>query len=130
MQARFIVRHGAMRFLGDYESGRRDGRYVTASLPTLPFATGQFDLALCSHFLLLYSEQFSEAFHVESVRELCRVAREIRVFPLLTLAQEPSPHLAAIERVATELGRRMTLERVPYELQPGGNQLLRIAPIE
>ena len=45
------------RFLADYESGRKSGRYLVASLPRLPFADGHFDLVLCSHFLFLYSEQ-------------------------------------------------------------------------
>jgi hypothetical protein len=42
-------------FLDDYESGKRQGRYVDAELPTLPFETGTFHLALCSHVLFLHS---------------------------------------------------------------------------
>src|SRR6185436_7819479 len=43
------VRTAAMNlFLDDYDVGRRDGRYVDAELPSLPFADGEFDLALCS----------------------------------------------------------------------------------
>jgi len=50
------VRLAAMeRFLADYESGMRDGRYVAAGLPKLPFADDAFDLALCSHLLFLYA---------------------------------------------------------------------------
>src|ERR1044071_7838605 len=46
------LRMGAMAaFLDDYEVGRREGRHVDAGLPSLPFADGAFDLALCSHFL-------------------------------------------------------------------------------
>ena len=30
------------------------------------------------------------------MRELCRVAREVRVFPLLALGAQPSPHLAPV----------------------------------
>lgn len=44
-----------------------------------------FDLAVCSHLLFLYSEHLSEDFHVESIKELCRVAGEARIFPLLEL---------------------------------------------
>jgi hypothetical protein len=80
------VRLRAMRvFLEDYEAGLAEGRYVEAALPVLPFADGEFDLALCSHLLFLYSAQFDEAFHRASIRELCRVAAEVRVLPLLTL---------------------------------------------
>src|SRR5258708_3414958 len=52
------------RFLVDYENGRQENRYVDAELPSLPFRDGAFDLALCSHFLFLYSEQLSEDVHV------------------------------------------------------------------
>ncbi len=42
-------------FLSDYEAGKKTGRYLAASLPTLPFMDKAFDLALCSHYLFLYS---------------------------------------------------------------------------
>ena len=44
------------RFLVDFERGKQEGRYVAASLPGLPFADGEFRLALVSHLLFLYSE--------------------------------------------------------------------------
>ncbi len=54
----------AMRvFLSDFEKGKCDGRYVTASLPSLPFSDGQFDIALCSHLLFLYSDRLNFEFH-------------------------------------------------------------------
>src|SRR5262249_14351157 len=46
------------RFLTDFERGKQEGRYVAASLPRLPFADGQFSLAVVSHLLFLYSGQF------------------------------------------------------------------------
>ena len=70
-------------FLKDYPEGKSEGRYLAGGLPNLPFADMAFDLALCSHFLFLYSEQFSRSFHVRSISELCRVAAEVRIFPLL-----------------------------------------------
>ena len=66
---------------------------VEAELPTLPFADSSFDLALCSHFLFLYSLQFDEASHLESIILLCRIAHEARIFPLVTLAGERSPYV-------------------------------------
>jgi hypothetical protein len=44
-------------FLGDYDLGKREGRYVEATLPTLVFPDKFFDLAVCSHFLFLYITQ-------------------------------------------------------------------------
>ena len=50
------VRMNAMKdFLNDYETGKKENRYIHAELPVLPFANDQFDLALSSHFLFLYS---------------------------------------------------------------------------
>lgn len=55
------VRMAAMRsFLDDYEAGIGEGRYVDAELPSLPFRDGEFNLALCSHFLFLYSRHCAQ----------------------------------------------------------------------
>ena len=82
----------AMRdFLDDYVAGKAQGRYVDAELPDLPFSDSSFDLALCSHFLFLYTTQLGEAFHHSAIREMCRVAAEVRIFPLLALGATPSP---------------------------------------
>jgi methyltransferase family protein len=70
------------KFLDDYDEGKRQGRYVAAKLPIIPFPDKSFDLAVCSHFLFLYAEHLSEAFHHSAIQELCRVAREVRVFSL------------------------------------------------
>ena len=121
------VRMSAMHaFLDDYPQGTRERRYLEAGLPALPFGDGAFDLALCSHFLFLYSQQFDAAFHLQSMRELCRVAREVRVFPLLALGARRSPHLAAVTEALETDGFAVAVERVPYEFQRGGNEMLRV----
>ena len=121
------VRMTAMTaFLDDYDRGRDEARYVNAGLPSLPFADGAFDLALCSHFLFLYSRQHDAAFHLRSMRELCRVAREVRVFPLLSLGGARSPHLEAVIQALRDQGRAAAVERVPYEFQRGGNEMLTV----
>lgn len=121
------VRRSAMdAFLDDYEPGRAEGRYIDASLPALPFADRSFDLAVCSHFLFLYSDQLSEAFHQEAVLDLCRVAREVRIFPLLALGSRPSPHVATVAAAVRNAGCHVSIEAVPYEFQRGGNHMMRI----
>jgi len=115
-------------FLRDYEAGGREGRYVAAELPALPFADQAFDIALCSHFLFLYTSHLTEQFHVQAVLEMCRVAREVRVFPLLTLDGVRSLYVEAIARELGALGRATSIERVPYEFQRGGNEMMRIGP--
>lgn len=121
------VRMAAMGdFLSDYPTGLMDGRYVDASLPILPFKNREFDIALCSHFLFLYSEHLSVDFHVQSIKELCRVASEARIFPLLELGTKKSRHL---ETVITRLEKdslEVNVEKVPYEFQKGGNEMLKV----
>ena len=114
------------RFLADYEQGKAEGRYLTQSLPALDFAEGSFDLALSSHFLLLYSEQLSYEFHLAAILEMCRVAREVRIFPLLDLKCRRSHHIAPLQEALTALGYQVRLDAVPYEFQRGANQMLRI----
>lgn len=113
-------------FLSDYDSGGTAGRYLDHALPKLPFADGEFDLALCSHFLFTYSEAYSEAFHMEAVLELRRVAREVRIFPLLNLDGAPSPHVEPICASLRDTGVDVSIQRVPYEFQRGSNQMMRI----
>jgi len=113
-------------FLQDYSLGKTEGRYITGELPHLPFATQQFELALCSHFLFLYSTQLSSEFHQQAILEMLRVAEEVRIFPLLDLAGQPSPH---VDPVITLLQQhyRAEIVTVTYEFQRGGNQMLRIS---
>jgi hypothetical protein len=111
-------------FSEDFAAGLLAKRYVQGSLPQLPFASQSFDIALCSHFLFLYSEQFSGDFHTASVREMCRVAREVRIFPLLTNQQVRSPHVDAVRALAHGLGHTTFIQQVAYELQRGGNEML------
>ena len=121
------VRMAAMEdFLNDYQSGKTDGRYIEAELPSLPFGDASFDLALCSHFLFLYTTQLGEAFHHAAIRELCRVATEVRIFPLLALGATPSPIVGRVVEEFGGQGFKISIENVPYEFQRGGNQMMRI----
>jgi len=114
-------------FLEDFERGKREGRYVVGALPSLPFRSGAFDLALCSHFLFLYSDRLSVQFHIASIVELLRVATEVRVFPLLDLSANKSPHVDAVVADARNAGYHAEIVRVDYEFQRGGNDMLRLS---
>lgn len=114
------------RFIKDYDNGRADGRYVAGELPALPFDNGQFELGLCSHFLFLYSAQLSYEFHLAAILEMLRVAQEVRIFPLLTLMLEKSAYIAPLLAELPGRGYLLTIEKVAYELQKGGNEMLCI----
>jgi SAM-dependent methyltransferase len=122
------ARMAAMRtFLTDYERGKREGRYVNASLPSLPFADKTFDLALCSHLLFLYSNHLALEFHREAITEMCRVAKEVRIFPLRDLGCNESIHLQPITAGLREAGREARFVKVDYEFQKGANTFLSIS---
>lgn len=120
------VRLAAMdNFLSDFEQGKKEGRYVEGSLPLLPFADQSFELIVCSHCLFSYSRQLDQNFHQQSVLEMCRVGKEVRIFPLLEIDGKRSRYLKSTmdnleknHRIATEV------VEVPYEFQKGGNQML------
>lgn len=118
------LRMAAMRsFLYDFASGHEQGRYVNSSLPVLPFSDREFDLALCSHFLFLYSEQFSTDFHVQSIREMLRVAGEVRIFPVFALGGKLSPHVMPVSEALQADGYVVKQQAVDYEFVKGANQM-------
>ena len=120
-------REAVMRtFVSDYPAGLAAGRYVTGSLPSLPFPDGRFDLALCSHLLFLYSELLSLDFHLQAIRELCRVAGEVRVFPLVGLDCELSPHLAVIQEQLGATGFQVEVRKVKYQVQRNGDEMMSV----
>jgi len=121
------IRMSAMeKFIEDYDLGKKQGRYIEGSLPQLGFNDHQFELALCSHYLFLYSEQISVQAHIDSLQELCRVAKEVRVYPLLSLDGEPSPHLSQVILALNRLNLSVTLVDVSYQFQKGATQMLVI----
>lgn len=124
------IRMSAMEdFLADFGTGKQDGRYVTGELPSLPFESGQFDIALSSHFLFLYSARLSAEFHIQAIQEMLRVAREVRIFPLLALDGASSPYFNAVKEYFSTMRFSVDTVRVAYEFQRGGNEMLIIKPV-
>ncbi len=119
------TRRAAMdRFIVDYTSD--NSRYIEGALPSLGFEDNQFDLALCSHLLFLYSDHLDLEFHRRSILELCRVANEVRIFPLIDLDACSSEHLPPICSDLEDRGLSLKIETTDYEFQKGGCEMLRI----
>ena len=111
--------------LADYDASPGSRRYVAGTLPHLPFRDQAFELALCSHFLFLYSDGLDATFHATSVLELLRVAGEARIFPLLDYNAAVSPHLHDVMQAVESKGFIAEVVEVDYEFQRGGNEMLR-----
>ncbi len=117
------IRMASMRsFLASYEEGKVQGRYIPGELPEVPFPDRDFDLALSSHFLFLYTDYLTFEFHVSAIREMLRVAREARIFPLLDMDAQESRYLKDILRIFQKY--RPEIRKVDYEFQRGGNRML------
>jgi len=121
------ARLSAMKqFIADFEQGKAEKRYIKASLPDLPFEGNQFDLALCSNFLFLYDEHFSDDFHIEAVRELCRVAKEVRIFPLHGLQNTLAKQVEPVEKALRADGWMVARVPVNYEFRHGSNNMMQL----
>ena len=121
------IRMAAMGdFLSGYNDGASTGSYVASALPDLPFREAAFDLGLCSHLLFLYDHLYGLDFHVAALLELRRVAREVRVFPLLNMEGRPSPLLEPVLDALERAGCGLAIKQVDYEFQRGGDKMLVI----
>ena len=117
------VRMAAGRqFVSDYRS--HPERYVPGVLPHLPFPDRAFELVLSSHLLFSYADRLDLEFHRETVRELTRVGKEVRIFPLVAMGSIDYQHLEALLRLLKSDGIAVQVRRVDYEFQRGGNRML------
>lgn len=114
-------------FSEDFERGLREGRYVHAGLPHLPFRDGRFNLVLSGHFLFLYGDRLDVDFHISCLRELLRVSSgEVRIFPLTGLDAEPYAHLHEILRCLRSEDINVSIVKVPFEFQRGANTMMKL----
>jgi hypothetical protein len=121
------IRMQAMRqFLADYETGKKEQRYIYAELPSLPFRNKQFDLTLSSHFLFMYTQNLSVEFHIRAIEEMLRVSNEVRIFPIVDLNAVTSGYLDKVIEEFSVQGYQIDILNVDYEFQKGGNKMLRI----
>jgi hypothetical protein len=119
------IRMASMRrFLDSYEAGEVAKKYIPGELPVLPFADGAFDLALSSHFLFLYTDNLTFDFHVAAIREMLRVAQEVRIFPLVDVNAYESRYLQDILETFQTYAPK--IRQVNYEFQRGGNKMLSL----
>jgi hypothetical protein len=120
------IRMEAMaNFLDDFEIGKLQNRYQYHELPNrTKFDESTFDLGLSSHFLILYS-QLGLDFHIQSIIEMLRICKEVRIFPLLNLNAEKSEVLEdIINYFSNEF--EVAIKNSNYEFQRNGNEMLVI----
>lgn len=113
-------------FISDYEKES----YIFAKLPKLSFENDSFDLIVSSHLLFTYDDRFDYKFHKDSILEMLRVAKEVRIFPLVdyknsrvTKEKNFSPF---VYQILEELNYNSELIKTTFEFQPRANYYLKI----
>ena len=119
-------RAGMGLFFEDYALGVSEGRYKPLLGTALPFDDFSFDLALSSHYLFAGSNKQSVGFHLDAIRELARVAKEVRIFPLLEREGEPSALLGPVLLGLQQAKFGAEVREVSCALYPQGNAMLRV----
>ena len=120
-----IWQHNKDQFVNDYAQGLSEGRYQVVDSVNFPFKNHQFALALCSDFLF-HTKVTHEFDATALIRELCRIATEVRIFPLLDQHGEVSTKLGPIMLLLQENNFALEVREVPYYLRQGGNAMLRV----
>lgn len=117
---------GMATFFKDYDAGLSDKRYLPLNDTGLPFDDFTFDIALCSHYLFAKHDAEAVARHMNVIRELARVAKDVRIFPLIDHMGEPTPIIGPLllELQAENYGAEV--REVSYRLQHTGHAMLRV----
>lgn len=119
-------RQGIEEFFSDYEAGRAESRYLPLKDYHLPFADFSFDLVLSSHYLFANLDEQDMDFHLKIIQELARVAKEVRIFPLIDRDGNPSKLLGPVLLGLQQGNYGAEVCEVKYHLQPQGNAMLRV----
>ncbi len=123
-------RAGIERFFDDYTQGLADKRYMAGDewMP-LPFADFTFDLVVSAHFFLQESECYSLDWQAQMIAELCRVGRELRIFPLVNEQGDTTAMLGPLMQLLQQQKIGVEIREVDYHFVPNDNAMLRVWPL-
>lgn len=93
---------------------------------TLPYSNFSFDLALCADYLFLDAKDEDIAFHLQVIRELARVAKEVRVFPLIDRDGTPSPALGPVLLGLQQANYGVEVRQIRLPAHAHDNAMLRV----
>lgn len=119
-------RQGLDDFFKDYEQGLIQERYRSTSIDLLPFADFTFHLALSSHYFFAGETRPSVEEDLVKIKALARLAKEVRIFPLLTQPGVLSPALGPVLLGLQHDNYGVEVREVSCALYPAGNAMLRV----
>ena len=127
-QAETIIlqwRQSTELFLADYELGKKQGRYRTHSLPPFDKVEQTFELLLCPDFLFdsLISLEFSSQ---DIMSELCKLATEVRIYPLPEAKTAVAAELGPIMLAFQQRNFGVEIRAINYPVRNHSNAMLRI----
>ena len=115
-------------FLEDYNLDD----YIYCELPNLPFENKEFDLLLSSHLFFVYDDRLDYDFHKNSIVEMLRVSKEVRLFPLVDIQNskvlEEKNFSPFVYKIIEELSKDFKCEiiKTDFEFQVKANYYLKI----
>jgi hypothetical protein len=120
---------GCEVFFDDFIDGVKEGRYIASSSP-LPFADMTFQYALSSHYFFTNippsERQDAIVQHIREIKELARIAHEVRIFPIINRTGEASTLLGPVLLALQQADYGVEVREVPFSLYPKGNAMLRV----
>lgn len=121
---RFHRESALKEFVSDYNS--QD--YIFAELPKLPFEDDSFDILLSSHLLFVYDDRLEYEFHKNSILEMLRVAKEVRIFPLVDFKNSRVKEEKNFSPFVYDILEEFYCEIIEtdFEFQPRANCYLKI----
>lgn len=117
---------GMNEFFADYVEGKSAGRYLGVTDFHLPFADFSFDYALSAHYLFADLEELTLEHHLMVIKELARVAKEVRIFPLIDRYGNTSDFLGPVLLALQQENYGVEVREVKYHLHKTGNAMLRV----
>lgn len=114
--------------LDAFAADREHERYRFETLPSLSYGDDAFDILLSSHLLFVYDDRLDADFHTDSVREMLRVAREVRLFPLVDYKNSRRDEPDNFSPMVVIIQKYFDAEVVPvdFEFQPGAGYMMII----
>ncbi|WP_066352490.1 hypothetical protein [Aliarcobacter skirrowii] len=115
-------------FLEDYNLDD----YIYCELPNLPFENKEFDLLFSSHLFFVYDDRLDYDFHKNSILEMLRVSKEVRLFPLVDIQNskvlEEKNFSPFVYKIIEELSKDFKCEiiKTDFEFQVKANYYLKI----
>lgn len=79
------------------------------------------------HYPFLYSDHVSRDQHILSMKESCCVAKEARVYPLVTLDGIRSEHIDPIVSKLMDHGLDVSFHKARYRLQKGAEEMMVVS---